>query len=138
VHDAPTAFGTISYAVRWHGDRVALLWEVQPHPGQGPVRLISPGLDPTWSTTDLRGEALLGPVPVPPPSSLPPTGDGTVIPETAGRPGTPGTVGTPAPGATGSTSGTVGAADASPTGTAVSIGRSGSVRRPPPEGGSFA
>ncbi len=66
VHDAPTAFGHISYAVRWHGDRVALLWEVEPHDGLGPVRLTAPGLDPTWSTTERRGEALLGPVPAPP------------------------------------------------------------------------
>jgi hypothetical protein len=63
VHDAPTADGHVSYAVRWHGDRVALLWEVEPHEGHGPVRLTAPGLDPGWSTTDRRGEALLGPVP---------------------------------------------------------------------------
>jgi hypothetical protein len=63
VHDAPTAQGHVSYAVRWHGDRVALLWEVEPHEGHGPVRLSAPGLDPGWSTTDRRGEALLGPVP---------------------------------------------------------------------------
>ena len=63
VHDAPTAHGHVSYAVRWHGDRVALLWEVEPHEGHGPVRLSAPGLDPGWSTTDRRGEALLGPVP---------------------------------------------------------------------------
>jgi hypothetical protein len=63
VHDAPTAHGHVSYAVRWHGDRVALLWEVEPHEGHGPVRLTAPGLDPGWSTTDRRGEALLGPVP---------------------------------------------------------------------------
>jgi hypothetical protein len=67
VHDAPTAHGRISYAVRWHGDRVALLWELEPHDGIGPVVLTSPGLDPTWSTTERRGEALLGPVPRPPP-----------------------------------------------------------------------
>ncbi|HEX2564474.1 MAG TPA: hypothetical protein VHK25_11185, partial [Acidimicrobiales bacterium] len=35
VHDAPTAVGRVSYAVRWHGDRAALLWEVTPHPGVG-------------------------------------------------------------------------------------------------------
>jgi len=63
VHDAPTAHGHVSYAVRWHGDRVALLWEVEPHAGHGPIRLTAPGLDPGWSTTDRRGEALLGPVP---------------------------------------------------------------------------
>jgi hypothetical protein len=68
VHDAPTAQGHLSYAVRWHGDRVALLWELASHEGVGPVRLTAPGLDPSWSTTERRGEALLGPVPVPAPS----------------------------------------------------------------------
>jgi hypothetical protein len=67
VHDAPTALGSVSYAVRWHGDRVALLWEVAPHDDvTDPLRLTAPGLDPGWSTTDLRGEALIGPVPPPP------------------------------------------------------------------------
>ncbi len=66
VHDAPTAHGSLSYAVRWHGDRVALLWEVDPHPDVAAVRLVAPALDPSWSTTDRRGEALLGPVPPPP------------------------------------------------------------------------
>jgi hypothetical protein len=65
VHDAPTALGRLSYAVRWHGERPALLWELEPHPGVGPVRLTAPGLDAGWSTTDARGEALLGPVAVP-------------------------------------------------------------------------
>ena len=37
----PTA--RVSYAVRWHGDRVALLWEVDPHPGVAAVRLAAPG-----------------------------------------------------------------------------------------------
>ena len=112
VHDAPTAFGRISYAVRWHGDRVALLWEVEPHPGQGPVRLVSPGLDPTWSTTDLRGEALLGPVPAPPPAPSAPD-DGAAAQDVPAAP------------------------DAGATsGTAVSITRSGSGARSA-EGGSF-
>jgi hypothetical protein len=65
VHDAPTARGRLSYAVRWHGDRVALLWEVVPHDDRAPVRLTAPGLEPGWSTTERRGEALLGPVPGP-------------------------------------------------------------------------
>ena len=39
-----------------------LLWEVDPHPGLPAVRLTAPGLEPSWSTTDPRGEALLGPV----------------------------------------------------------------------------
>lgn len=59
VHDAPTrAGGRISYAVRWHGDRPALLWECE-QPG---VRLLAPGLDLEWATDEQRGEALLAPV----------------------------------------------------------------------------
>ncbi len=54
VHDAPTVSGNISYAVRWHGARPAVLWECE-----RPVRLTAPGLDPTWSTGEARGEALL-------------------------------------------------------------------------------
>jgi hypothetical protein len=58
VHDAPTrAGGRISYAVRWHGERPALLWECE-RPG---VRLRAPGLDPDWITDEQRGEALLAP-----------------------------------------------------------------------------
>jgi hypothetical protein len=66
VHDAPTAVGHVSYAVRWHGDRAALLWEVTPHPGVGEFRLTAPGIDPSWSTNESHGEALLGPVVAPP------------------------------------------------------------------------
>jgi hypothetical protein len=66
VHDAPTAVGRVSYAVRWHGDRAALLWEVTPHPGVADVRLTAPGLDASWSTSARHGEALLGPVVAPP------------------------------------------------------------------------
>ncbi|HEX9970330.1 MAG TPA: hypothetical protein VGB03_09335, partial [Acidimicrobiales bacterium] len=63
VHDAPTHFGRVSFAVRWHADRPALLWELVPHAdvAAGSVRLTAPGLDPSWSTTDLRGETLLAP-----------------------------------------------------------------------------
>jgi hypothetical protein len=70
VHDLPTAHGRLSYAVRWHGDRPALLWELEPRAddlvGDGrPVVLTIPGLDPSWRSTELRGEALLAPVAVP-------------------------------------------------------------------------
>lgn len=65
LHDAPTRHGRLSFAVRWHGDRPALLWELVPHEGAGPVRLTIPGLDPAWSTVDVSGEALLAPVAVP-------------------------------------------------------------------------
>jgi hypothetical protein len=54
VREAPTRAGHVSYAVRWHGPRPALLWECA-----RPIRLTAPGLDPSWSTTEARGEALL-------------------------------------------------------------------------------
>ena len=63
VHDAPTHFGKLSYAVRWHGERPALLWELDPHDADQSVRLTSPGLDPMWESTERKGEALLAPVP---------------------------------------------------------------------------
>jgi hypothetical protein len=61
VERAPTHCGVLSFAVRWHGDRPALLWELQPRDGQGPVRITVPGLDESFATTELRGEALLAP-----------------------------------------------------------------------------
>ncbi len=65
VRDAPTHHGRLSYALRWHGDRPALLWELDGHPGTGTVRLGAPGLDPSWSSTERKGEALLAPVGAP-------------------------------------------------------------------------
>lgn len=62
LHDAPTAHGRLSYAVRWHGARPALLWELVGHDGAGPVELRAPALDPAWSSTEARGEALLAEV----------------------------------------------------------------------------
>ena len=63
----PTHAGELSYAVRWHGERPALLWELHPRPGGPAVRLTAPGLDPGWSTEASAGEALLaapaGPAP---------------------------------------------------------------------------
>jgi hypothetical protein len=57
VHDAPTrAAGLVSYAVRWHGDRPALLWECE----RLPTTMRAPGLDPAWSTSEPRGDVLLG------------------------------------------------------------------------------
>lgn len=63
VHDAPTHFGTLSFALRWHGNRPALLWDLQPTAGAGEVRLTAPGLDGSWSTYEPKGEALLAPAP---------------------------------------------------------------------------
>lgn len=54
VHGAPTRAGAVSYAIRWHGSRPALLWDCA-----GAQRVMVPGLDPRWATDEPRGEALL-------------------------------------------------------------------------------
>ena len=57
VHDAPTrAAGRVSFAVRWHGDRPALLWECE----RLDATVRAPGLDRAWSTPEPSGDALLG------------------------------------------------------------------------------
>jgi len=55
VYDEPTPVGSLSFAVRWHGARPALLWELA---GDGPAE-VRCGLDPRWCSQDRRGEALL-------------------------------------------------------------------------------
>ena len=58
VFDLPTgATGTVSFAVRWHADRPAVLWEQSPA-DDGPIVLTSPALAPQWSSPDVSGEAL--------------------------------------------------------------------------------
>lgn len=62
AHGLRTAWGAVSWALRWHGDRPALLWEVAPAQGLGadPAPTISAtGLDPDWRGTGWEGEALL-------------------------------------------------------------------------------
>ena len=46
----------ISYAVRWHGDKPALLWEIDGPPG---ARVAASAVDGTFSSTEMRGETLL-------------------------------------------------------------------------------
>ena len=55
------AGGEVSFAIRWHGDRPAVLWEQQGEP----CVLTAPVLAPGWSTSDTKGETLW---PVPPSS----------------------------------------------------------------------
>ena len=57
VHDAPTRFGRVSFAVRWHGERPAMLWEV--HDAIPGFVVRAPALDPGWSETAVSGDALL-------------------------------------------------------------------------------
>lgn len=45
----------VGFAVRWHGERPALLWEISP----APAAVRCPGLDPTFRSDQARGEALL-------------------------------------------------------------------------------
>jgi hypothetical protein len=69
VRDVPTAHGRCSFSVRWHGERPALLWEVAPwdvdtagaatRSANQPITITAPGLDPSFRTSDLSGEALL-------------------------------------------------------------------------------
>lgn len=54
VRDVPLREGSLSYTVRWHGEHPALLWEMPDG-----IELRAPGLDPTWSTTEPSGEALI-------------------------------------------------------------------------------
>ena len=64
VHDVPTRIGAVSWALRWHGERPALLWDVVPHdPAAVPPAVTAPGLDPTFSAAGWRGEALLASLP---------------------------------------------------------------------------
>jgi hypothetical protein len=77
VRDAPTALGRCSFSVRWHGERPALFWEIEPHPGVTAATITAPGLDPEWSSQDLHGEVLLAPVPVPDALLVDPDADAT-------------------------------------------------------------
>ncbi len=65
VHGLACTAGLLSWAVRWHGDRPALLWEVEQmgdRAVRGPLVVTAPGLDPHWRGTGAQGEALLAPV----------------------------------------------------------------------------
>lgn len=57
VRGMVTGLGTLSFSVRWHGDRPAVLWERTGGPDE--AELICPGLDPSWSSRARSGEALL-------------------------------------------------------------------------------
>jgi hypothetical protein len=55
AHHVPAGAGrTISLAIRWHGERPAVIWEVDGPPGL----LLRSGVDPHWTSVESRGEAL--------------------------------------------------------------------------------
>jgi hypothetical protein len=66
AHSLVTRHGTLSFSVRWHGSRPALLWDLadtgRPATGvAGGGVGFRCGLDPSWSAAESAGEALLGP-----------------------------------------------------------------------------
>ena len=52
-----TLWGRVSFSVRWHGRRPALLWERTGGPDRVELRCL--GLDPRWSSFERHGETLL-------------------------------------------------------------------------------
>jgi hypothetical protein len=60
VSDVPLRAGILSFAVRWHGARPALLWDAP-----AGTALHTPALDPAWSTREPVGETLLAEPPRP-------------------------------------------------------------------------
>ncbi len=52
----PTIGGALSIALRWHGARPALLWEME---GDRHFTMTCSSIDASWSTSDQRGEVLL-------------------------------------------------------------------------------
>jgi hypothetical protein len=63
----PTPHGPVSFALRWHGTRPALLWDVP-----ASLRVHAPMLDPAWEGIGNTGEALLAEID---PTRLLPLGD---------------------------------------------------------------
>jgi hypothetical protein len=61
-HGVVTAWGRVSAALRWHGRRPAVLWEVDPvlgAVGSAVPEVRAPSLDPSWRGEGWAGEALL-------------------------------------------------------------------------------
>lgn len=58
VRNVAVPGGRLSAAVRWHGQRAAVLWEVT---GPNDVTITCRAIDPAWSASGRRGDALLAP-----------------------------------------------------------------------------
>lgn len=72
AHDLQMGVGRrLSFALRWHGERPALLWELSGDDPRGrPTALRGGGVDPTWSSDQAQGEALLSVPPGAPATSF--------------------------------------------------------------------
>ena len=55
-----TRHGVLSFSVRWHGSRPAVLWDLQPARADAPEPTMRCGLDDYWASAARAGEALLG------------------------------------------------------------------------------
>lgn len=66
VRSVATRHGPLSFSLRWHGSRPAVLWELAPPPGGSGASdeldgvALRCGLDSSWSAVGSAGEALLG------------------------------------------------------------------------------
>ncbi len=58
VRNLPTPAGRLSFSLRWHGPRPALLWDVEEPTGLA-LALRCSVIDPTWRGEGPKGEALL-------------------------------------------------------------------------------
>lgn len=61
VRNARTGMGVLSFSLRWHGSRPALLWSIEPYLADdvADVLLRAPSLDADWVSHDAQGEGLL-------------------------------------------------------------------------------
>ena len=57
AHAVPVTGGDVAFGVRWHGDRPAVLWDVDT---AAPTSVCAPSLDADWSDERPKAEALLG------------------------------------------------------------------------------
>ena len=60
VSSLVTRHGVVSFSVRWHGARPAVLWDLHPPRVDDPVPTMRCGLDECWASAALAGESLLG------------------------------------------------------------------------------
>ena len=70
VYGVPTVPGsTVSFAIRWHGERPAVLWEQT----GAAIELTAPVVAPMWMSGEMKGETLW-----PPPPGARPAADGPI------------------------------------------------------------